>query len=170
MWIVRDMCRFQEPGRAERDFQRTGTKVSLEKIFYSGVRDILLAPEDKELMEALPMPETQPPWITDFDIQFYVEDKEKSGWTGGLNYYRCLDRTQELKAPWAGAGLSTKALFITGDQDLTLKFPGTRAFLDKQFKKFVPNLKDIVYLDGGHFIQQEQAEKVTGTLLDFFKE
>jgi len=167
IWIV---CRFQEPGRAERDFERTGTKISLGKMLYAGARDIFVAPEDKELMESLPWPKEQPPWITDFDIQLYTEDKEKSGWTGGLNYYRCMDKSHELKAPWIGAGLSTKALFIAGDEDLVIKFPALREYVDKNLKKFVPNLKDIVYLSGGHFIQQEQAAKVNELLIDFLKE
>lgn len=164
------MCRFQEPGRAERDFERTGVRLSLSKILCSGSRQIFIAPEDKEFMESLPTPEGQPPWITDFDMQFYTEDKEKSGWTGGLNYYRCADKTHELRAPWAGAGLSTKALYITGNDDLVIKFPGLRGYVDNHFKKVVPNLKDIVYLEGGHFIQQEQPTKVNELLIAFFKE
>ena len=65
------------------------------KILYTGARDVGVAPADKELMESVPTPEKQPPWITDFDIQYYTEDKEKSGWTGGLNYYRCMDKTHD---------------------------------------------------------------------------
>lgn len=168
VWLV---SRFQEPGRAERDFERTGTKLSLMKILYSGASNIDMAPADKELMESVPTPEKQPPWITDFDIQYYTEDKEKSGWTGGLNYYRCMDKSHELKAPWLGAGLSsTKALFIAGDNDLVIKFPGLKDYVDKDLKKFVPNLKDVVYLEGGHFIQQEQPAKVNELLIGFFKE
>lgn len=161
--------RFQEPGRAERDFEKTGTKLSLAKILYTGARDIFIAPEGKELMESLPTPERQPPWISDFDIQFYVEDKEKSGWTGGLNYYRCMDKTYELKAPWTGAVLNTKALFIAGKDDLVIKLPGLQVYVDNNFKNFVPNLQDIVYLEGGHFIQQEQPTKINELLIAFFK-
>ncbi|KAG0597673.1 hypothetical protein M758_12G012900 [Ceratodon purpureus] len=165
-------CRFQEPGRAERDFERTGTKVSLQKILYSGIRQVLIAPEGKELMEAMPMPEKQPTWITDFDIQYYTEDKEKSGWTGGLNWYRSIDKSYELKAPWTGAGVTTKALFIAGDDEIVLKFPGVKDYFEKgRFKQLVPNLQDIVILeDTGHFIQQERAEKVNELLIAFFKE
>jgi pimeloyl-ACP methyl ester carboxylesterase len=163
--------RFQELGRAERDFERTGTRASLQKILWSGGRELWIAPEGRELMEALPMPERQPPWITDFDMEYYTEDKERCGWTGGLNWFRCMDKSYELKAPWTGAGVTTKALFIVGDDDMMIKFPGSKDFLENHFKKVVPNLTDVVILeDGGHFIQQEQAEKVNELLIAFFKD
>lgn len=48
------IARFQEPGRAERDFERTGTRESLEKMLHLNFRRIMWAPEGKELLEALP--------------------------------------------------------------------------------------------------------------------
>lgn len=93
---------------------------------------------------------------------------EKCGWTGGLNYYRNMDKTHELKAPWLNAKLSTTALFVAGSEDIVLKFPSVRDYVYKDFKTHVPNLKDIVVLDGGHFIQQEQGEQLNKVLIAFF--
>lgn len=163
------LCRFQESGRAERDFEATGTKESLMKLLYGGAREVFVAAEGLELLESLPI-EQQPAYITDFDIQYYTEDKEKSGWAGSVNYYRCMDKSYELKAPWLGATLSTSALYIAGDEDQTLKFPGTKDYLTKGLNMFLPNLKNVVFLEGGHFIQQEQAAQVNELLISFFKE
>ena len=36
-------------------------------------------------------PETLPSWLSEEDLAFYVTKSEKTGLTGGLNYYRNLD-------------------------------------------------------------------------------
>jgi hypothetical protein len=36
------------------------------------------------------------------------------------------------------------------------------------FRKFVPNLKDIITIEGGYFIHEEQAEKFNKLLISFF--
>jgi pimeloyl-ACP methyl ester carboxylesterase len=165
------IVRFQEPGRAERDFARTGTKKSLQKMLYSEVSELWIAPEDQELMESLPLPSKRPHWFSEFDIEYYTEEKEHSGWTGGLNWYRAIDLSHELKAPWTGVGVTTRSLFIAGDKDMVLKFPGNQEYVDGgMFKRDVPNLEDVVMLEGGHFIQQEQGEKVNKLLIAFFKD
>jgi pimeloyl-ACP methyl ester carboxylesterase len=160
--------RFQEPGRAERDFAKTGTKLTLQKFMYAGAREIFCAPPDQELTESIPPPPPQPSWITDFDIDYYTKELDRSGWTGGLNYYRNMDKNHELKAPWLKAKLTTTALFVAGSEDIVLKFPSMKDYIYKDLKTYVPNLKDIVVLDGGHFIHQEQGDQLNKVLLAFF--
>ena len=81
-----------------------------------------------------------------------------------------MDRTWELKAPWTRTGVKTPALFITGDRDLIIGFPGVKAYVSKNFKSLVPNLKEVVILKGGHFIQQEQPARINELLIAFFQE
>jgi pimeloyl-ACP methyl ester carboxylesterase len=67
--------------------------------------------------------------------------------------------------------VTTKALFTAGDDNLVLKFPDSKDFLEYHFKEGIPNLTDVViFEDSGHFIQQEQAQKVNELLIAFFKE
>lgn len=39
----------------------------------------------------LDVPITLPSWLSEEEVQYYVSKFEKSGFTGALNYYRCLD-------------------------------------------------------------------------------
>src|SRR3989442_4916270 len=41
-----------------------------------------------------------------------------------LNWYRNIDRNWELLAPFSGAPVTVPALFIAGDRDPVLSFPG----------------------------------------------
>jgi len=163
------MCRFQKPGRAERDFARIGTTATLSKLLFPP-RNSFIAPRDKELMDFIPMPKKLPPWISDADLRYYAQTYEKSGWTGALNLYRAMEKSWELKAPWTNVGVKTTALFIAGDKDIVMGFPGVRAYVSRNFKSFVPNLKEIVTLKGGHFIQQEQPERVNELIVNFLHE
>jgi pimeloyl-ACP methyl ester carboxylesterase len=164
------MCRFQKPGRAERDFARIGTTASLSKLLFPP-RSSFIAPKDKELMDSISMPKKLPQWISDADLRFYAQTYEKSGWTGALNLYRAMEKSWELTAPWTNVGVKTPALFIAGEKDLVMGFPGVKAYVNRNFKSFVPNLKEIVMLkNGGHFIQQEQPDKVNELIIAFFHE
>jgi len=81
-----------------------------------------------------------------------------------------MEKSWELKAPWTNVGVRTPALFITGDKDIVMGFPGVKAYVSKNFKSFVPNLKEIVTLRGGHFIQQEQPARVNELIIAFLHE
>lgn len=164
------MRRFQKVGRAEKDFARIGTTATLSKILFPP-RNSFIAPKDKELMDSIPMPKKLPSWISDADLRYYAQTYEKSGWTGALNLYRAMERSWELMAPWTNIGVKTPALFIAGDKDLVMGFPGVKAYVGRNFKSFVPNLKEVVMLKGGgHFIQQEQPARVNELLIAFLHE
>jgi len=47
--------------------------------------------------------DAMPPWITQTDIDCYSNEFKRSGFRGGLNWYRNIDRNWKLLAPWAGA-------------------------------------------------------------------
>lgn len=164
-----DVYRFQKYGRAERDFARIGTTATLSKLLFPP-RNNFIAPKDKELMDSIPMPKKLPSWISDADLRYYAQTFEKSGWTGALNLYRAMDKSWELMAPWTNIGVKTPALFIAGDKDLVMGFPGVKAYVGRNFKSFVPNLKEVVTLKGGHFIQQEQPAAVNELLIGFLNE
>ena len=69
-------------------------------------------------------PETLPPWLTAADIEFYAGEFGRTGFRGGLNWYRNIDRNWELLAPFAGAVVNVPALYVAGDRDLVVRFPG----------------------------------------------
>src|SRR5262249_8613792 len=63
-----------------------------------------------------------PRWMTEDDLATYVAAYERTGFTGGLNWYRNLDRNWELLAPLEGRRIEQPALFIAGSRDPVMRF------------------------------------------------
>lgn len=82
----------------------------------------------------------------------------------------CSCRDWELTAPWTGALINVPTKFIVGDLDLTYNTPGVKDYIHKGgFKANVPNLEDVVVLEGvGHFINQEKPDEVSEHICEFF--
>ena len=72
-----------------------------------------------------------------------------------------------MLAPFDGLRISVPALYMAGDRDPVVKFPG----MDRQITdlaKFVPQLRPTIMLPGcGHLTQEERAGEVTTAMLDF---
>jgi pimeloyl-ACP methyl ester carboxylesterase len=112
-------------------------------------------------------PDTLPPWLTEADLDVFADDYQKSGFTGGLNWYRNMDRTWELMAAWHRTPVTPPALYIGGESDMVVNGPGTREYLPTMVES-VPNLRRSVLLPGcGHWTQQERPTEVNAELLDF---
>ncbi|KAG8092809.1 hypothetical protein GUJ93_ZPchr0012g21219 [Zizania palustris] len=160
------IMQFQEPGRAERAFARYNVATVLKKFFSIEIDD-MTAPPGVEFIDFL---EARPsiPWITDEELGQYAEKFQKSGFTGPLNYYRMMDTSWRLTAPWQDAKVMVPAKFIYGDKDIGLKSFGIDHFVRSgAFESYVPNL-EIVIIDGHHFLQQEQADRVNSEILSYF--
>jgi pimeloyl-ACP methyl ester carboxylesterase len=112
-------------------------------------------------------PASLPAWITESDIDVYVAEFTRSGFRGPLAWYRNLDRSWELTAPFAGAVVTVPALYMAGDRD----------FVAAAFSQFVaaqsalvPKLRPPIMLAGcGHWTQQERAPEVSVTMIDFLR-
>ena len=74
-------------------------------------------------------PGSLPAWITEEDVNFYAAEFARTGFRGGLNWYRNIDRNWELLAPFAGAKVTVPALYIAGDRDLVMAFRGVPIWL-----------------------------------------
>jgi pimeloyl-ACP methyl ester carboxylesterase len=110
-----------------------------------------------------------PAWLTEADLAFYVAEFKRSGFSGGLNWYRNIDRNWEMLAPFAGAKVTVPALYVAGERDLVLAFPGADAML-ANLPRFVPALRQIVMLPGcGHWTQQERPEAVNDAMIGFLR-
>ena len=109
-----------------------------------------------------------PPWLTEADLDFLEGEYQRTGFTGGLNYYRNMDRNWALTPFLDGAKLLQRTLFIAGEKDPVLEF------LDEEFDALetnVPNLwKKAVVAGAGHWIQQERPAEVNRLLIAFLKD
>ena len=98
---------------------------------------------------------------------FYTEQFEKSGFTGPLNRYRCVDLDWKDLRMHHEAPLIQPSLFIGGEKDgPTIWGAGSIS----RFSFTLPNLFNSVILpDVGHWIQQEDPDSTNSLLLDFFQ-
>jgi pimeloyl-ACP methyl ester carboxylesterase len=143
---------FQQPGVADealaRDVRRTLTT--------SRVWTSRWAEDDGED----PGP---PSWMSAAELAVYVEAFERTGFTGGLNWYRNIDRNWELTAAVADRRVQQPALFLTGERDPVRRFMPAEAM-----HGWVSDLRAEVLVPGaGHWVQQEAPEVVNAALLEF---
>ena len=89
-------------------------------------------------MDLLIEPPTLPAWLRQADVTFFVEEFRRTGFTGGLNWYRTIDLNWELMAPWQGARVVPPALYIAGEWDHVGTFPGMNELIPG-VRAFVPN-------------------------------
>jgi pimeloyl-ACP methyl ester carboxylesterase len=112
-------------------------------------------------------PPALPSWFSEADIDFYAGEFARTGFRGGLNWYRNIDRNWELLAPYAGASVMVPALYIAGDRDPVVRFPGMDQLIPN-LSRFVPQLRGTMMLPGcGHWTQQERAAEVNAAMIDF---
>ncbi|KAG6758821.1 hypothetical protein POTOM_035282 [Populus tomentosa] len=166
------MCRFQEPGVIEAEYAERGTERVLKELLTHRVAGPLFLPKGKGLNGApLDAPLVLPSWLSEEDFEYYTNKFEQKGFTGGLNYYRNLDRNWELTEPWTGAQVTVPVKFIIGDEDLTYNSLGGKDYIDSGgFKRDVPFLEELVVMEGvGHFLNQERADEINKHIYDFFQ-
>jgi pimeloyl-ACP methyl ester carboxylesterase len=163
---------FQEPGVAEADLERNA-RATIRAALYGAsgqnptVPDMMVRPGHSFLGE-VDVPRQLPEWLTEADVDFYTGEFQRTGFRGGLNWYRNIDRNWELTAAWAGAQVAVPALYVVGDRDVVYHFPGGGPQMIAALPRFVPNLKQSVVLEGcGHWTQQERPQEVNQLLLDF---
>ena len=81
-----------------------------------------------------------PAWLSEADLAYFTEAYRKSGFRGGLNWYRNIDRNWELTAPWQGAQIHQPSLFIAGSKDAVITgLIGAKRVGDME--RVLPNLK-----------------------------
>ena len=163
---------FQKPGVAEADLERD-VRRSIRTALYavSGenpkIPTMMVDPKRGFLGET-EVPSELPGWVAESDVDVYATEFERTGFAGGLNWYRNIDRNWELSAPWSGAQVTVPALYVVGDRDVVYHFPGGGPQMVSNLSRFVPNLKQAVVLEGcGHWTQQERPAEVNRLLIDF---
>ena len=172
---------FQKPGVAEAELE-ADARASLRKILYSGSGDVPrrtppgaassnvgMVARSGGFLTRMPSPETLPGWLSEADVEYYAGQFRQSGFRGGLNWYRNIDRNWELMAPFAGAAVTVPALYMAGDLDLVVSFPRMKEVI-ADLPRFIPQLKGSVMLPGcGHWTQQERPKEVNKAMIEFLR-
>jgi pimeloyl-ACP methyl ester carboxylesterase len=166
---------FQEPGVAEAEYDRNARavfhagRISISGDALPSTRPFGMVPRrGTPFRWDAPAP-LLPPWLTEADIDFYTAEFTRTGFRGGLNWYRNIDRNWELLAPFDGLRVTVPALYIVGDRDPVIKFPGMDRHI-ADLEKFVPQLRRTIILPGcGHVTQEERAAEVNTAMIDFLQ-
>lgn len=163
------MSYFQQPGVAEAEFERD-VRTTMRKFLTADISGAAVVPEGKGMLDAMIEPETLPAWLTEQNLDVFTTEFERTGFTGGLNWYRTIDLTWELMAPWHHALVMQPALFMAGEKDITVNFPGARNRI-ATMRAVLPNLKRTIMLaDCGHWIGQERPAEVNAAMIEFLQE
>jgi pimeloyl-ACP methyl ester carboxylesterase len=167
---------FQEPGRAEAEIEVDVRRWLLGFYFSAsgdaparepGTGTMATVPRGRRLIERFSYPDTMPPWLTDEAFEVYVAEFERTGFTGGLNRYRNVDRDWEDLSVLRGRAIEVPALFIGGDRDGPTIWG--KPAIDR-FAETLPRLTKSVVLPGcGHWTQQERADEVSALLVEFLR-
>lgn len=167
---------FQHPGVADAELA-WNVRSTFRRLLYSasgegqlgspGLKAVV--PPGRGFLDIMTEPEMLPGWLDESDVDAFTSEFEHTGFTGGLNWYRNIDRNWELTAAWRGAPVQPPALYVAGDRDLVVGFPGAREQIER-LATWVPNLRETVMLPGcGHWTQQERPAEVNQALLDFLR-
>ena len=162
---------FQEPGKAEQALEADVRETMLMWL-YSASGDApphkrwrFLFGKSETLLDIGRVPETLPAWLTEADLDFYVNEFKRTGFRGGLSWYRNIDRIWQLTPFLSGAKIRQPSLFIAGELDGVITM--YRQAFDS-LEETMPGLRKKVLVPGaGHWIQQERPDEVNELLIEF---
>lgn len=117
-----------------------------------------------------PQDSSENTWLPDSELAYYTGEFARTGFQGGLNWYRCMTdlRWMDDLLVFSGKQIEVPAMFISGRKDWgTYQVPGAVEAMKEKVCVHMAN-EDFVLVDGaGHWVQQEQPEVVIKELLRF---
>jgi pimeloyl-ACP methyl ester carboxylesterase len=172
---------FQTPGLAEAELERD-VRFTIRNLMFSASGDagprqnndatpdpFGMVPRKGGVLSGLPNPSSLPAWLSEADVDFYAGEFAKTGFRGGLNWYRNMDRNWELLGSLAGTKITVPALYVVGDRDIVLGFPGMKQIVSGLVND-APMLRQTVMLPGcGHWTQQERPGEVNAAMIGFLR-
>jgi pimeloyl-ACP methyl ester carboxylesterase len=109
-------------------------------------------------------------WLPDDELAVYSAEYRRTGFQGGLQWYRCGTSgafTAELET-WSGRSIDVPSCFISGRQDWgTHQRPG---MFETMQTTACTRMSAVHLVEGaGHWVQQEQPGEVSRLLLEFLE-
>jgi pimeloyl-ACP methyl ester carboxylesterase len=110
-----------------------------------------------------PEVDPRPFFLTDEEFDAFAETFERTGFTGGINWYRNMTRNWERSA---GLDYTVRvpSLMIMAENDAVL--PPSAA---DGMEKLIPDLEKYLVRDSGHWTQQEKPDEVSAKLIEWRK-
>lgn len=115
-----------------------------------------------------PSPVDVPSWADPDYVHHTIRSFEKTGFHGGLNYYRAAQETFDLMPAFKNTLIRQPSLYIWGGADgLCQLFHPTPPTLE-ELRHLAPSLVGVVRLENvGHWIQHEASDRLNAELLKF---
>ena len=107
-------------------------------------------------------------WLTEQELKVYSTEYLRTGFQGGLNWYRC--RTQNVDTAelefFSGRQVEVPSLFIAGRKDWGIyQVPGS---IERMRDSACTRMRSCILVEGaGHWVQQEQPQWVSELLIEF---
>jgi pimeloyl-ACP methyl ester carboxylesterase len=173
---------FQEPGVAEAELEADPYDTLL-RIYHAASGEagprrpgdgtpnpFGMVPRQGGFLTPLPRPASLPAFLSEGDLESMAAAYRASGFRGGLNLYRNLDRNAELMRAFAGRRVEVPALFAIASRDTGLAIPGMRDII-AAISDLVPDLRASLEIEGsGHWMPQEAPDEVNAALIRFLSE
>jgi pimeloyl-ACP methyl ester carboxylesterase len=162
------MTYFQEPGVADAELGADPARTMRRMLAGATTEGASLDPsffaaDGRGFIERMPEPEALPGWLSADELDTYVGEFTRTGFTGGINWYRNLDRNWELTAHLAGEKIVVPSLFVGGSHDPVLMMTPP-ATMDGWV---TDHCGDVLVEGAGHWVQQEKPDEVNAALLGF---
>lgn len=159
---------FQEPGVAEAELEadtRRTLRMFMHTISGDNFDPSLIAPKKKDakFLDGMQDPAGQSDWLTEDDLDYYTAEYERTGFSGGLNRYRNMDRDWEELAHMADAKVEQPALFLAGEKDGVIMMTNPESMKERVTNLTMPPF----FSDCGHWTQQEKPVEFNAALIEF---
>jgi len=166
---------FREPPRADEELAAQPRRF-LHKVFHtlSGAGnyfDVFNYPPGASYIDAMAEPPPLPwSWLSELELEFFVAQYSRSGFTGGLNWYRSMDLKWEQRQAYVGVQSTVPAYFLGSEHDVDLEgFHGDDPI--EELRAIFPELREVRMIPGaGHMVQLEASDQVNAILLDYLKD
>lgn len=126
----------------------------------------MLAPGPEGFIDRLDEPDPLPDWLSPEDLEHYVTEFTRTGFTGALNWYRNFDRNWQIMADPPAPTINVPALFVGGTADPVLAFTRT----DRATEVARGPYRQVMVDGAGHWIQQERPAEINAELLAFLSQ
>lgn len=141
-------------------FSLSGSAPSLDKVWTN-------RPAGGGLLDRMIDPKNFPQWMTQVDLDYFVQNFESGGFRGPINRYRNQHRDFQMLPNMGLKMVNQPSVFIGGSKDLVRVYmPGRDNF--QEVDEMCTDLRACVIIDHmGHWIQQEAPDAVNATLINF---
>jgi len=157
-----------EQMKPETDQVWANAKVMIPGVLYwasgSAPADTKWNPLDPKRSLHRPAPGPLPAWAEPDYVAYNIKEFKRTGFHGGLNYYRAAEPYFFQSAAFKGATISQPCFYITGKADgLGVLYPPV-----EKMKAGLPNMVGSLEIDNvGHWVQHEASSQVSEQLVKF---